>query len=445
MRRLFNQKGSLVASLALAALFSFIAAGIVTMILNQVQSSSVQRKFSKSRLIVTSAVETFMGAMKHSEAKYFIHMRNCQSANLFFSSLMNGHSCDVLGSGFSLPIFGASDLQGLDADEAALISFQSGWQIRYNQKALAPSDRLVATIKVEGQDVRIYFYGVSPLKDRAAFGAESATKQGPQRVLFSLFASDSANRVHMSSSDAKMVSERSYSKDPCLNTPWSSFELLISGSCAQVPNLGSGNGLAFYEGNYFGLRPFDGTVVSMKDLNGATYFVQENGTLGGQDVFPPHVRLALQNVDDFEVIGLDQGLKKIVAVLGSGLQTRLAYYDSVSQQMVTICKLGEMDFGRSFSGLAAAPGNQDIFNFGSVSSSVATFYLKSDSGEIVNLAVKVAAAVPYSGLEAQYVSTIGGKKFVCAAIKDRQSKDVENARTLGLTKGGLLLRPYYIY
>ena len=186
MQRLFNRKGSLVASLALAALFSFIAAGIVTMILNQVQSSSVQRKFSKSRLIVTSAVETFMVAMKHSEAKYFIHMRNCQSANLFFSSLMNGHSCDVLGSGFSLPIFGASDLQGLDADEAALISFQSGWQIRYNQKALAPSDRLVATIKVEGQDVRIYFYGVSPLKDRADFGAEYDTKQGPQRVLFSL-------------------------------------------------------------------------------------------------------------------------------------------------------------------------------------------------------------------------------------------------------------------
>ena len=104
-----------------------------------------------------------------------------------------------------------------------------------------------------------------------------------------------------------------------------------------------------------------------------------------------------------------------------------------------------MDFGRSFSGLAAAPGNHDIFNFSSMSSSVATFYLKSDSGEVVNLAVKVASAVPYAGIEAQYVSTVGGKKFVCAAIKDRQDKDVENARTLGLTKGGLLLRPYYIY
>ena len=444
MRRHFNQRGSLVASLALAALFSFIAAGIVTMILNQVQSSSVQRKFSKSRLIVTSAIETFMVAIKHAEAKYFINMRHCQSASLFYSSLVHGHHCDFLGSGFNLPIFGVSDLQGLDSDELGLITYQPGWQIRYNQEALSPSDRLVATIRVEGQDIKIYFYGISQTKDRADFGAEYGTKQGIQRVLFSVFASDSANRVHMSSTDAKMVNERSYAKDPCLNSPWSSFELLISGTCSQVPNLGSGSGLAFYEGNYFGLRPFDGTVVSMKDLNAASYFVQENGNLGGTPVFPEHKREALQNVDDFEVIGLDQGLKKIVTVLGSGLQTRLAYYDTGSQQMVTICKLGEMDFGRSFSGLAAAPGNQDIFNVSS-SSSVATFYLKSDSGEIVNLAIKMASAVPYAGIEAQFVSTVGGKKFVCAAIKDRLDRDVENARTLGLTKGGLLLRPYYIY
>lgn len=445
MLRPFNQKGNIIFSLALALLFSFISVGIVTVIINQINMSAAQRKNSKSRLMVTSSIETFQIALKHAEARYFISMRNCETGNPFYRALVEGHKCLLLQSSV-LSIFNSSDLNGLNSDEISQFSYGSSWGINYDQKATGPTDRAILSMKIQGQTVKFFFYGATKAKDRADFAAEYDTSQGVSRVFFSVFASDSASKVHLNSSDVKLVNQLSYSKDPCVNTPWSEFSLMILGSCSYAANLGGGTGLAYNEGSYFGLRSLDGKVVSMKDLGGASYFVQEDGTLSGNSVFPPFKEDSLINVDDIEVMGLDQNLNKIVAVLGNGNETRIAYYDSGTNSMVTICKLGEMDFGRSFTGIAAAPGNQNILDTSSdMSSNVSSFYLKSDSGENVMVIIKAAGSVPYAGIEAQYITALAGKQLVCAAIKDVNEPAIEISRTLGLTKGGLLLRPYYIY
>lgn len=443
-----NQRGNIVLSLILVGVLGLIVSAVVSIINDQTREAIRQRQSSQHRLTLSSAIETFMLAVRFAEAKYMIEARHCDDARLFLRALSDGHHCTSLEEKKIL-VFTEADLNGLTPEEHGLFSYASGWEINKDSSAQGPLTRKVLTVSMDRVQVDFFYNSTFTTKDRAEFNAVlyyNGERTANSR--FSLFTSDSPNRMHLDSGDLKIVQQYPAANDACRNQMWSRFRQYTGSACEEMANLGGGTGVAYYRGDFFGLRSDDGQVVNFRSLSGNSYLVAENGTLAGVKVFPTYNKEALTNVDDIEILGEDQGEDQIIAVSGQGENTQLSYLDMKTKSLVPICKLGQMGWSQGFSGLAGTTGNHSlILNSNNPSASVSTFLLKSDAGRLLYVLVKsVATSSELTGLEPEFLVTHNnGRKFICTGFPDTYEQDIENTRTLGLTRGKQVGRPYYIF
>lgn len=443
-----NQRGNIVMSLMLMGVLGLIVSAVLVIINDQIHEAKRQRQSSQHRLTLSSAIETFMVAVRFAEAKYMIEARHCDDARLFLRALAEGHRCTKLGAK-KISVFTVSDLAGLSPEERSLFSYANGWQINEDSPADGPLTRKVITINMERIHVDFFYNNTFTTKDRAEFNAVlyvNGERTASNR--FSLFTSDSPNRMHLDSGDLKIVQQYPVANDPCRNQMWSKYRQYTGVSCDDIANLGGGTGVAYYRGDFFGLRANDGQIVNFRNLNSGSYMVAENGSLAGQKVFPAYDKEALTNVDDIEIVGEDQGEDQIVSVHGGGENTVISYLETSTKTLVPICKLGQMGWSHGISGIAGTTGNHSlIFDPSSSSASVSTFLLKTDSGKILYVLVKsIADSGELSGLEPEFLIThTSGRRFICVSFPDTYEQDIENSRTLGLTRGKQISRPYYIF
>lgn len=443
-----NQRGNIVLSLILIGVLGVIVSAVISLINDQIKEAIRQRQSSQHRLTLSSSIETFMVAIRFAEAKYMIETRHCDDAHLFLRALAEGHHCTKL-AGKKITIFTVADLSGLTPEEQSLFTYGEDWQLNEDSPAQGPLTRKVMTVNMDRVRVDFFYNNTFIAKDRAEFNAIlyiNGERAANNR--FSLFTSDSPNRMHLDSGDLKIVQQYPTANDPCRNQMWSKFRQYTGSSCDDIANLGGGTGVAYYRGDFFGLRGNDGQIVNFRNLNGNTYLVSENGTLSGVKVFPAYDKEALTNVDDIEVLGEDQGEDQLITVDGEGEDTMISYLDMTTKALVPICKLGQMGWSQGVSGIAGTTGNHSlILDSANPSASISTFLLKSDSGKLLYVLVKsVATSADLAGLEPEFVVTrANGRKFICTAFPDTYEQDIENTRTLGLTRGKQVSRPYYIF
>ncbi|MEK2644693.1 hypothetical protein [Bdellovibrio sp. BCCA] len=444
----FDQRGNIVLSLILVGVLGIIVSAVAALINDQIKEAVRQRQSSQHRLALSSAIETFMVAVRFAEAKYMIETRHCDDARLFLRALAEGHHCSQLG-GKKLTTFTVDDLSGLTLEERSLFTYGEDWEIQEASPAQGPMTRKVMSVSMDRMQVDFFYNNTFTSKDRAEFNA--VLYNNGERIAnnrFSLFTSDSPNRMHLDSGDLKIVQQYPTANDACRNQMWSKYRQYSGTSCDEVANLGGGTGVAFYRGDFFGLRANDGQIVNFRNLNGSSYLVAENGSLNGVKVFPEYNKEAFTNVDDIEILGEDAGEDQLIAVHGGGEGTVISYLNTTTKSLIPICKLGQMGWAQGFSGIAGTIGSHSlILDSSNPSASVSTFLLKSDSGKLLYVLIKsVATSEDLTGLEPEFLVTqTNGRKFICTGFPDTYEQDIENTRTLGLTRGKQVSRPYYIF
>lgn len=442
-----RQRGNIVLSLILVGVLGIIVSAVISLINDQIKEAVRQRQSSQHRLTLSSAIETFMVAVRFAESKYMIETRHCDQAHLFLRALAEGHHCAKL-AGKEITVFADTDLSGLTVEERGLFTYGESWRVQENSPAQGPLTRKVMSVNIDRVQVDFFYNNTFSAKDRAEFDAVLYVNgERAANNRFSLFTSDSPNRMHLDSGDLKIVQQYPTANDPCRNQMWSKFRQYSGTSCDDVANLGGGTGVAYYRGDFFGLRANDGQIVNFRNLDSQSYLVAENGTINGVKVFPAYSKDALVNVDDIEILGEDQGDDQLIAVDGEGEDITISYLDMSTESLVPICKLGQIGWAQGVSGIAGTTGNHSLILDGSnPSASVSTFLLKSDSGRLFYILVKsVPSSENLAGIEPEFLVTHGSRKFICTGFPDIYEQDIENTRTLGLTRGKQVSRPYYIF
>lgn len=413
--------------LGIAALISYFAD------MNIFQSRVYQKKLNSAHFIVdaSSAIETFLIAYREAEVKYVETVTNyCPVANSFVRALREGSGCAKAGT--------IMTFTGADAGTSDQLYTYSGSGCAIDPTSSSCFDTkpeiLNIGVKIDNQPIdgvsyKIFFVAAMPEKSAVEFSFQSTDGLGNRGSGRFYIRESLSNAAHLEA-DGRVTQEQPDPLALCPGTIWGSYFVwdTTSQTCMQFSQLGSGTGLAFYSGRYFGFRPFDGQIIDLQStLNPKTksYLVQQNGTLSGIKIFPSYDKSQLTNVDDITLID-DQ----IYYVAGMGSSAQIGMLDPFNGlTRKTICDLGGAGWSQAYSGIAALSWSQPLLPLPSSKSqrNLAVFFLKTDSGDLLQVIA---------------IARSGGIK--CWVNKDLAQQDVEYKRTNGFDRTEDA-KPYFIF
>ncbi len=418
--------------------------GIISLVLTQMSSMFsrvTKRKIKDTRASVEQAtgIETMLVAYRYAEMQYLSAMTGCSSANSFLEALKNGSGCATPVIVFSS---GTTD-KGTTTDGTgkALYSFPgAGCTISQNSSTcksgtheLVQSGGDDATRMIASSNITYKFYLTAPVPERhiAEFSGLIIDGDIKTKYAFAIRAT-LPNAAHLEA-DGRVTQE---SPDPlakCSGSEWADFLVFNTAGrkCQRFTQLGGGTGLAYYEGRYFGFRPFDGQIIDMlyaADTSSTTYLVGEDGKVGSEKLFPTYEKSVLINVDDITLAG-----DEIYYVAGIGSDAHIGAYDPTvaNTKRRKICALGQDGWGQAYDGIASLSSSDPLLPQEEDSTRIATFFLKTSGGDMLTtvvIATGAAAATTYQ----------------CYTVKDSTLQTVEYKRTFGFDRTDST-KPYYLY
>jgi hypothetical protein len=427
MRFLFGKRGQAevigIAGTLFFSLALMVAAGMA--IWNRQMKKT--RMASAVEQVKSGIAESAYSAFRSAEIEYLKAASGCSTAKGFYRALVEGSGC----AGVSVNLFSSS----ATPDSGAFYQFLgSGCTIgntSSNCQALEGQDILRVNggvgAKFENYDVTIALKRIAPADSIIEFAIKMSGLNNTSNTSsgFALRRSP-VNMAHLEP-DGRVTQELPDIQAKCPGQPWATYLVFDPSQrkCLSFAQLGSGTGLAYYGGRYFGFRSADGQVVDLLTLGtGASYLVDETGKIGTDQAFVPHERDLLTNADDITLIG-----DRIYFVIGLGLEARIQALDMATNDVVDICRLGTLGWSTAYVGIAATSWSQDLLDptLPATATAMAMFFLKTDSGDFLN-----AIATKTSGV------------ITCLVSKEAGQQEVEYRRTYGFDRVGDL-RPYYLY
>ena len=442
-KRAGRPRGSLLQGLTLVTLVGLIATALSSMTV--FYSRVVKRKVQDMRAIVqtTSGIELVLFAYRNSELRYVKALgdASCDSGKPFLEALKRGSGCAAAPD---ITVFTTPD-EGVDDN---LYQLGSGCVVSSGGSTCNAGNLEIMAADMPGEvraiatepTTKYYLTSVNPEKEVVEFAAVTSTKNNRKAKFAFAIRGSLVNAAHLEV-DGRVTQENPDPLAKCQGAAWATFLVFDPGTrrCRDYAQLGSGTGLAYYRGRYFGFRPFDGQFIDLEragDATSTSYLIGPTGevvdgadTVIGPRLFVGHDRDMLINVDDVTTVG-DQlyyvADSSSAAHIG-GLKPKTGGgYDRVR-----VCELGTMGWGQAYEGIAALGRSEPLFASAGdgLTSRIATFFLKTSGGDLLNAIVWQEAA---------------GQPYRCFVMKDQNLQQVEYKRTYGFDRTDMS-KPYYQY
>jgi hypothetical protein len=445
--------------------FMVILGGFVALLTTM--TSSFSKSFNKknqmmaSNYLISSGAETVLTAFRLAYIQYISELSKsgCSEGRPFLEALKNGSNCSV-----PINVFTSDDLQSLSS--GAFFSYINpnqggGCSIVTNSSSCGNGDHPLIQAPFPGEsqipshDASSTLLSVGYLFTLNSINLErgivdisvdylppgSVGGELPEHFRIGL-RPVFGNAAHLEQ-DGRVVQE---SVDPftvCQGAEWANLLLFnpTNSKCEQFAQMGSGSGLAFYNGRYFGLRSFDGQIIdltaSTQDSSSSSYLVDENGEVSGKSVLFSYSRSALINIDDITIIPTFRGTSnnftfsgQLYYVTGQGATAELGGISKEGRQ--PICSLGSLDWGQAYNGILAASFSDPLIpeaGDGLEGNRLALFYLKTVIGDILTAAV---------------IRDAKSGNYFCHVAKEKYLQKDEYKRTLGFDRTDRN-EPYVIY
>ena len=439
-----NQRGvALIVVLMIAAILAIIGGAMATQYVNGVAAASVLMDKEFYRANVKSAMETFSTVYRLSNIRYSGYVKDCVNANDFTRALREGHGCTSVGP---YTVFTAADISSIAATADLGVSFPNPCVISQNASSCTAANPIFR-LDFERMTFDIYLDGTLSEKNLAEFTLVLISPRTPY-PLTNRFAIQGSLALlgHLESSDVTVVAEYPSALHSCLFDAWN--PLRSGAGCQTFQQLGGGTGLGSYRDRFFGLRSFDGQIVDMNGLSGATYLVDESGFLAGQKVFPEYCKQDFVNADDFTILS-NTNVDEIYIASGVGQGSRITYIRAAGPGNCTrhpVCELGLQGWGQAFSGIAADSASNILVppaDLPGLTLLTAVFYLKTDAGVFLTAYVTSRAGA-FPDPNSVYDPALN-RTFTCSVNYDSQKQSPERSRTLGFERGMTKSKPYFVY
>ncbi len=432
-----DQRGGmdLYLSIMLIGLVGAAMAGYLQLIGALQESSSANMQNKIKNVDNETAIETFVQAYRWAQLRYIQGVAGCggQVPRPFLLALRMGSGCPGTVRVFSASS-GAADPGRVDNLYTYL---GNGCNITMNNSTCESGNLPILSIgesdaaqKFNKKSYRVTLARAWPELKSAEFILTDRGDGVSQAIHF--FMKDFFDNLAHLEPDGRVVQESPIPLSRCVGAPWGQYRLFYEASneCREFSQLGSGSGMAYYKRRFFGFRPADGLIVDLMNFSAASptsYIVNSsNGTITGlpAPVFVPYPNpavaiQALINVDDITLID-DQ----IYYVAGMGPDAEIGYANPNGTR-TRICNIGgTAGWSQAYSGIAAlgwsdalipdAANPLDAYK----NNRYATFFLKTDSGDLITT----------------HVYRTGTGPFSCSTTKDPILQQVEYARTLGFDR-----------
>ncbi len=423
LKKCSNQDGSLVGVMVVASLVggvAYIAMNIQSYFIKSVKLSEESIEFQNEYY---SAADTLYYAYKQEEQRYHKTLASCGKAKPFIEAIKKGSGCNS-----SVTVFKKGTGDG------ALYDFgNNGCLIRESSSSCEDGQSHVLSIKSNHAgsgsinpfsyyEYDFYIFGLIPEKNIIEFLAIISDRTSGKRILggkrkrtFALV--DSVRNIAHIEADGRVTEENPSPLSRCAGQPWQTLKSFnpTNLKCEEYTILGGAEGLAYYNGRYFGFRSFDGQIFDMMaTITGGSILVNQNGTNNGQKIFPRYDKSYLFNTNDITLID-----DTIYFVTGGGLDAYIGVLDMNQTPPVRkpVCKVGEMGWAQNYDGILATDRSQDLVDQTKIGNS-ATFYLKSSGGDLLTFFV----LINNSGL------------YECYGLKDYNLQQIEYKRTYGFDR-----------
>lgn len=483
-----NKRGNVITALITVVLSGTMLFTIMLFISNFVSVSAKKIQATRYNLTSQSMIETFLVAYRYAEMNYLSQVGGC-STKTFIQALTSGHGCASAGGGSGIvSVFSLNDIPS----DVRVSEYVPLYDYFFDPNLCVIKEN--EGIKCNGRKppFKLITIGVSRSSDTAE--VERATKQRIENksIEFSFnstqldkyiveiiseiidnsdnktnklaFAVRSTlqNAAHLEV-DGRVTQQNPDPTARCPGSAWASYLVFnpIKNECESFVNLGSGTGLAFYLGRYFGLRSFDGQIVDLlkiSDLSSDSYFVNPSTGKTCEScptVFPKFNPDVLVNTDDITLID-DQ----IYLVKGMGEEARISVLDSDGEEL-RVCPLGKWGWAQSYTGIASVSWSQALLASSPPFSRMASFYLKTDSGDLLSaqiLSQQGNGSYPGCMLDTDndgvgdedltvnfsYGTPTKHFRSCCFIAKDANQQEIEYKRTLGFDRNEDT-RPYFIF
>lgn len=438
-----NQRGGIVVVLGLVGLISFVCAILLHNYDVMLKASSRMRVMSSRGNIRVSSAELLITALKYAEADYMRRLRHCGSANLFLNALKDGHRCSE-SSVTNIPMM-KEVIPAVDGVGPPPIEFPWAWTLKKAEAATGPAQNRFVRVRFQEYQVDFSLKEVEfPLGQARFEGVVLLQGFEVFRFQVGIGLHDVGSHVYFSSATSDLVQQSPLASDLCPNNPWAPWLRWRNGACEEVTALMGATGLTQYNGEFFAFRSFTGDFLYLDSMKDAEYIVNENGLADGKKVFPAYRTLDFVGVNDLEVEGQDSGRDQIYVLASYGPAAELQYYPGPGKAAVTICKLGEMGWAMGLSSLSSVSNNMNLL-FQGAGKTVASFWLKSDMGQLILLSVESFPGTPSFTVEAPFKSTHAKRTFVCSALRNPGERQVELTRVHGGTRVQVNKKPYNFF
>lgn len=439
-KKLSSQMGGIGDGMLIISLITVIGVATSQFTLNFARS--INKKWQNMNVgpANSSGIESMVLAYRLAEAHYIEALQNegskCNSAKPFLQALKDGAGCPI-----SVTVFTKEDAPELVKDHT-LSYTGSGCTITANSSDCGKDAKEILAAPLAGSDGSVtgtgyhfYLNTVRPDRNIAEFtgsytAAGANSTHGPTAKFAFAIRTTLPNSAHLEV-DGRVTQEHPDPLSRCGGEVWANFLVFNpeSQKCVRFAQLGSGTGLAFYRGRYFGFRPRDGQIIDLLAAStGTSYLVGEDGklNLGGPQLFVPYSKEKLINADDITLIA-DQ----LYFVSGTGSNAHIGVWDAGANERKRICELGQRGWAQAYEGIAATSFSDPLLEVADdqLQNRMATFFLKTSGGDLLTAVV---------------LADKGGSKFKCSIFKDSNLQLAEYKRTNGFDRTDTN-RPYYLY
>jgi len=443
------------------------------------KSKSVQKRSVETRFTISlsSGIETMLMAYRLAEQTYVAKVGVCDTANPFLKALQVGHNCQVstgsAPSGIDLfkctgnePACKNKNLSG-----AELWTYGSGCTINKDSSNCVVTNAPVMLISMghgtgtdaqkisaDSEKYQFLLTNVDMKKGIAEMIQVAESNDSKQTKHAFAIRSTLPNSAHIEA-DGRVTQENPDPQNYCPGAPWATYMILTNKKCLPFVELGSGTGLAYYAGRFFGFRPFDGQVIDMLAASSAgggadSYLVvPSTGKIAATppvlrtdcvaspnddctQIFPKYDKDALINVDDITLIS-----NQLYYVAHSGEAAHIGYLrmTGTTAERIKVCELGKMGWAQAYAGIAALSWSDPLDPpVGAAQATrLARFFLKTDAGDLLTVLIQ------NTGTDLQNAGATNAN-LSCFVTKDADLQQVEYKRTYGFDRSANA-KPYYIY
>ncbi len=487
-----NNRGNMAAILGVFAGVT----GVVVLVgqFMHIKSESTKKRITETRytISVSSGVESVLASFRLAELSYIKQASACGTANPFLTALKEGANCTGFGT---LDLFDEEECDNPGAkplclgriNPSAAPGEENMWtysnEVDANRKCTITNTGstclnladplLILTMGYGGKDYQkmskeaesfeFKLTGINLEKGIAEFIATAKTVDGKESKHAFAIKTILANAAHIEA-DGRTTQEVPDPLGFCQGNVWGTYFALADRKCIPFVELGSGTGLLYYEGQYFGFRPTDGQVIDMlAATQGLGYLVAEDGKIAGRtrvncevtatedctQLFPEYSKDLLINVDDLTAIG-----NQIYYVAHSGPSAHIGYLKkgSSSFERVKICDLGGKGWAQAYAGIAAMSWSDELDGPGSAADPrLARFFLKTDAGDLLTVLIESEESGLSLNASTGFATGVtpapgdpSSDTVKCFVSKDSNIQQVEYKRTYGFDRTANA-KPYYIY